>query len=85
MCNCATGDETTEQYLVLCPLFGTQRSNLLNDLSRILQGETFPSMNLLTQIILYGSPSYSEAINRSILALTIKYIKETNRFKSISS
>lgn len=82
-CNCDTGEESTEHYLILCPLFSVQRRNLLNDLTAILiEGDGIPQGTRLVSLILYGDHKFNDAKNKLILDLTIKYILETKRFKS---
>ena len=74
-CNCDTGEESTEHYLILCPLFSVQRRNLLNDLTAILiEGDGIPQGTRLVSLILYGDHKFNDAKNKLILDLTIKGI-----------
>ena len=80
MCVCNTGIEDNTHFLLRCPLFDVFRNDLLGQLSCL------PELNLsninpqaLSYLILYGSPTLNESVNRRILEASIAYIKATNR------
>ena len=80
ICVCNTGIEDNTHFLLHCPLFDVFRNDLLGQLSCL------PELDLsninpqaLSYLILYGSPTLNESVNRRILEASIAYIKATNR------
>ena len=83
LCPTNDGIEDTEHFLLLCPSFDIQRSDLLAEISQLLQ--PFVQVNNLSNIVLiklllYGDKDFSDSINKSILQLTINFIHKTGRF-----
>ena len=83
MCVCNTGIEDNTHFLLHCPLFDVFRNDLLGQLSCL------PELDLsninpqaLSYLILYGSPTLNESVNRRILEASIAYIKATNHRNS---
>ena len=84
ICCCRTGIETTEHFLLKCPMFSGHRANLLSKISPIinskLQNEQPVTDSSLAKIILYGNEYFTHHENNSILNATINYILSTDRF-----
>ena len=82
-CRCGTGIETTEHFLVNCPLFKTQRESLFSYVNPIISKTNDSNLigNLSkTQILLYGDDHLSSSENSYILKATIDFIRGTGRF-----
>ena len=79
-CLCFTGIEDNEHFLLHCPSFATKRT----DLPDLVSG--MPVMRLsskeLSDLLLYGHPSFTLVTNSAVVESTIKFIKSTRRFKS---
>ena len=71
--------ESTEHYLLVCPNYHQFRHQLFTDLQTEMSIIPF-NKSYLTQILLYGSESYSDGINNFILKCTIIYLINTKRF-----
>ena len=83
MCPTSDGVEDTEHSSLLCPSFNDQRRDLLAEIEQSLRPFvqiTNLSNNALTQLLLYGDKDLSCEVNRDILRLTLRYIRETGRF-----
>ena len=86
ICKCQIEEETTQHYLTRCPLFQVQRSILLNDISRVLDNDvTLLQDDHLSNLLIYGSPAHNTVTNKLILESTIRFIKESKRFKVIEA
>ena len=65
---------------VLCPLFVPMRNGLLGQFSYLPELELSNiGPQALINLLLYGSPTFNESDNRTILKASIAYIKATNR------
>ena len=86
VCSCDGGDETTDHYLMCCSLYVTPRRTLFVKISEILKTplSSIPPSEL-GQILLYGKPSLSMLENRNILLATIKFIRQSKRFKTFEA
>ena len=84
VCHCGTGVESTDHYLLVCPLFTGQRDHLLSTVSPVLNSkiENFDSLDnaVKTQILLYGNEQLSFLDNKLVLNATIDFIRSTGRF-----
>lgn len=84
VCHCGTGVESTDHYLLVCPLFTGQRDHLLSTVSPVLNFkiENFDSLDnaVKTQILLYGNEQLSFLDNKLVLNATIDFIRSTGRF-----
>ena len=83
MCPTSDGIEDTVHFLLLCPSFDVQHQDLLAenvDLLRPFLQITDTSNDVLVQLLLYGDQDLSYDLNRKILELTLRYIRETGRF-----
>ena len=83
MCPTSDGIEDTEHFLLFCPSFDAQRQDLLAgmvELLRPFEQITDLSNDALTQLLLYGDQDLSYDLNKNILELTLRFIRETGRF-----
>ena len=83
MCSKSDGIEDTEHFLLLCPSFGSQQRDLLAGIEELLRPFlqiASLSNDALTQLLLYGDKDLSYEVNRHILRLTLRFIRETGRF-----
>ena len=83
MCPSNDGIEDAEHFLLLCPSFDVQRRDLLAGISDVLRpfGHSNLSNKVLTQLLLYGDEKFPYDLNRTILTLTIQFIRKTGRFE----
>ena len=81
-CPCTTGLETTEHFLLKCPLYPNARVTLLNSVDMVLSSNNFLILNNseLVNVLLYGHPTFSDSDNKNILIATLDYISNSNRF-----
>ena len=86
ICKCNIEEETNEHYLLRCPLYLHQRNIFLSNIARAFNDEI---LNLphrhLAEILLFGSPSFIDITNKTILETTIHYIKLSRRFNKIEA
>ena len=81
-CHCNQGVEDTRHFLLACPLYVTQRVNLLTRINEILQKYKLDHLGDQLNLYLYGHNSINFVDNRDILISTLNYIKETRRFST---
>ena len=79
-CICNHGIEDTNHFLLLCPLFITQRASLMANVTAILLKYNFDNLLNKSHLLLYGHRTIVFSDNRQIVLSTIKFIKETQRF-----
>ena len=83
LCKCSIENESTEHFLLRCLLYSTIRKTLLSNLAIAVNDEI---LNLphdhLTSIILYGSTSFNLITNKTILIITLHFIKASGRKSS---
>ena len=84
ICHCGTGIETTEHFLLKCPMFSNPRGDLLSTINPIInskiQNVQFIDDPTLVQIMLYGNENLNPLDNNFVLNATINYIYSTERF-----
>ena len=81
-CSCQNGVEDNEHFLLHCPRFSTQRKTLLDLVSNLVEIDIMRlSSEELCTLLLYGNSDFSFLVNRRVTEETIKYIKNTKRFK----
>ena len=81
-CHCNQGVDDTRHFLLACPLYVTQRVNLLTRINEILQKYKLDHLGDQLNLYLYGHNSINFVDNRDILISTLNYIKETRRFST---
>ena len=81
-CRCNQGKEDTTHFLLLCPFFDTQRATLTSSVKEILLEYNLESEWNKPETYLYGNHIISQQDNKDIILLTIRYIKDTNRFST---
>ena len=71
--------ENTEHFLLLCPSFGVQRTDLLAGIYTLVRPYGYANLanDVLLQILLCGDKNFPNNLNRSILELTIRFIHST--------
>ena len=82
MCTCGRGLESVEHFFLQCQFYADQRSVLIDSVSEVIGNEVqvYPEQHLCC-IFLYGSESFNSVANKMILESTIRYIKDSKRFK----
>ena len=80
LCICRMDVESSTHFLLQCPLYINGRRTFMRNLNRINPQISQTSLQLLTNTLLFGNPSYSNKTNTHILSATIDYIRLTKRF-----
>ena len=85
ICECGNGNENTIHFFTKCARYATNRTNLLRSTSNILIQNDMIALSPaeLTKLYLYGHTNLSKYLNCLILQASIKYIHDTERFKTI--
>ena len=82
-CLCGNGIETTEHYLLNCPLYQTQRETLFSAVNPIISlASPLNQNNDLTGMLLYGNEKLNPSQNKLILMATINFVKSTERLSA---
>ena len=82
MCSCSLEIESTSHFLLHCHHYTNIRLTLLNSIAEII-GNTFNITNeCLVNLLLFGSPKYTEVGNSHIINAAIKYLLD---FKMLDS
>jgi hypothetical protein len=71
-CTCGQTEETTEHYLLNCPMFTEERRNMMAKIPR--------GMIVTPELLTHGNRDLSSAINSKIALAVQEYLKETTRF-----
>ena len=76
------GIEDTEYFLLLCPSFDMKGQDLarVTDLLMPFVEKNLPS-SLLVHLLFYGDQNLLNDLNKNIIELTLRFIRETGRFK----
>ena len=89
-CSCQTGVEDNEHFLLHCPRFSTHRKTLFDLVSNLveidimrLSSKELCTYSHLKNYALYRNSDFSFLVSRGVIEETIKYIKNTKRFKRI--
>ena len=82
---CNQGIEDTSHFLFLCPFYADQRVALRISVNMILYKLGLNHLVNQSQLYLYGDSPINNSDNREILLSTIKYMKETQRFSTITT
>ena len=84
LCSCGTGTESTEHFLLKCPLYTEPRKDLFLTTNSFIEPKLQSLHALdntsLIEIILYGHKSLNPSQNKGLLSATIDYIRKTERF-----
>ena len=82
-CLCGTGIETTDHFLIECPLFNEQRETLVSTIdpitSKVFVWDSAIS-SVRSKLLLYGDRGLDNTENSTVLKATINYIHSTERF-----
>ena len=84
LCFCGAKVETTVHFLSHCHLYSTQRSELFDNIGKLIN--SFLNVNKKPQalVLLYGlKRNNSENLNQNIINAVIKYLKSAASFESI--
>ena len=81
VCSCGQGSESSVHFFLHCQLYIGLRGALLDSVSEIIFNvPVYPDQHMC-YILLYGSENFSSVANIMILESTIRYIKDSKRFK----
>ena len=86
ICDCTVEIESPEHFFLRCPKYISQRQILLSNIATAIHAD--PSVlpdSHLTNILLFGSPSFNNITNKIITNASLHYIKSTGRFKKIEA
>ena len=87
ICSCGSEEETTDHYLLRCPLFRNPRVALLSTIHDLYPDATFrniPDVDL-SHILLYGDPSLNDSQNKALILATICFVNQSKRFKTLEA
>ena len=79
-CSCSTGAESTDHFLLSCPLYWTHRERLMETIDPFIS-KLNPNVSHLSEILLYGSKSLKDDENKAIMEATIQFIVDTGRLQ----
>ena len=79
-CDCHSAPESTNHFILECPLFLLQRQKLTLSISTLLLNTQIAHLINDVKLYLYGHNSLNDIINKSIISSTIIYVNETGRF-----
>ena len=80
LCICGPVSESTNHYLLRCPLYTRLRNTLLDNIIEIVGSISNLNDDELVKILLYGDENLSTLENASILKNTIVFLKSSERF-----
>ena len=83
ICRCGLDIESNKHYLLQCPLFTGPRCPMLKSIMDVLTENVVHSDKHLCQFLLYGKNNLTHLENTNILNATIKYLKNSKRFKTL--
>ena len=85
-CKCNEEEESTEHFLLRCPIYVENRKVLLSSISNIVRNDfTVLPDEYVVRIALYGSNVFNAIANQMIIKSTINYIRKTKRFKNLEA
>ena len=82
---CCIENETTEHYLIRCPLFANPRITLFDSLERISPSITQRPHHELSHLLLYGKTEFNKISNKIVIEATFNFIKFSKRFKTLEA
>ena len=83
-CACGTDEESPEHFLLHCPRFALPRTSLLNSISAAINPAAL-ELPHLPDILLNGSPAFNDITNKIIIESTIRFIRQSGRFKVLEA
>ena len=81
LCKCGAEVESTSHFLLHCPIYNNHRSSLLSTIRDIDCKLLEITNSSLTQMLLYGDPSFDIITNSLILNATSDFILSIKRFE----
>ena len=83
MCPRNDSIEDMEHFLLLCPSFGVQMTDLLAGIYTLVQPYGYANLanDAMLQILLYGHKNFLNNLSRSILELTIRFVHSIGRLE----
>ena len=82
LCSCSLEIESTSHFLLHCHHYTNIHLTLLNSIAEII-GNTFNITNeCLVNLLLFGSPKYTEAGNSHIINAAIEYLLDSKMLDS---
>ena len=81
MCDSGSEIESTQHFLLRCPIFNDERKKLFKSLYDIKPSILKLQKNFVANILLFVSDKFEETIKKKILQSTITYLKLSSRFK----
>ena len=81
-CLCNIGAETTQHFLLKCPIFNTQRNLLFQAVNPVIMANNMNNLNDrdMVKLFLYGHEKLKFYENQSILRVVMNFIGMTSRF-----
>ena len=80
-CSCGTAAESTQHFLLHCPIFATHREKLFQDINPLIrQTRIIPADQDFYKVLLYGNNSLAIHENKAILEATLTFINDSGRF-----
>ena len=84
LCFCGAKVETTVHFLSHCQLYSTQRSELFDNIGKLINSSLNVNKKPQALVLLYGlKRNNSENLNQNIINAVIKYLKSAASFESI--
>ena len=83
-CDCKCAPESTTRFFFYCPFYNQQRTELINSVNLVLADNPTIDIRDNTELLLYGHSSLNFFLNKQLLCNTIKYVKDTGRFKAVT-
>ena len=80
ICSCGLENESTNHYLLRCPLYSHLRNSLLDNTIEIVGSISNLSDVEIEKILLYGDKNLTVLENASLLKNTIVFLKSSGRF-----
>ncbi len=87
LCGCGLEPETTEHYILRCPVFGVARIEMYHKMVDILDHSLLTALRTDSDIVnlfLFGHNELSTEKNKLIFEMAQTYINASERFSSIS-
>jgi len=87
ICSCGVENETVDHYLLRCSNFSGPRVLLTNAINSILPSSTLSVLNPneLVDILLYGSSTLIYSRSKALIQATIRFVKQSKRFKTLEA